>query len=137
MEYHKGRLIDHVHILVKDLEASKAFYKSIFEVLGIPVGGEGPHYFWADEFYVSADPQWTTRLHLAFQAPDKDTVRRFHAAALASGGRDNGLPGERHYHPGYFAAYVLDPDGNNIEAVHHGPVERSSRSVVFKPLPSA
>ena len=60
-------------------------------------------------------------LHVAFAAPDRETVHAFHAAALAAGGRDHGGPGERpHYHPGYYAAYVLDPDGNNVEGVFHG-----------------
>jgi catechol 2,3-dioxygenase-like lactoylglutathione lyase family enzyme len=60
-------------------------------------------------------------MHLAFAADGLEQVDAFHAAALAAGGRDNGPPGERpRYHPGYYAAYVLDPDGNNVEAVHHG-----------------
>ena len=57
---------------------------------------------------------------------------RFHEAAIAAGGRDNGAPGERSYHSGYYAAYVLDPHGTNVEAVHHGPAERSAPSVVFR-----
>ena len=61
--------------------------------------------------------------HLAFQAPDRATVDRFLAAAVAAGGKDNGAPGERPYHPGYYAAFALDPDGNNIEVVHHGPAK--------------
>ncbi len=73
----------------------------------------------------------TAGLHFAFQAPDRATVDRFHEAAIAAGGRDNGAPGERDYHPGYYAAFVLDPDGTNVEAVYHGPVERSAASVVF------
>jgi predicted lactoylglutathione lyase len=60
-------------------------------------------------------------------------VQRFYDAALAAGGRDNGPPGERGYHPGYYAAYVLDPDGNNVEAVFHGPSTRSAASVVVTP----
>ena len=60
-------------------------------------------------------------------------MRRFHEAALAAGGTDNGGPGERHYHPGYYSAYVLDPDGNNVEAVFHGPSKRSADSVVVEP----
>jgi catechol 2,3-dioxygenase-like lactoylglutathione lyase family enzyme len=67
--------------------------------------------------------------HLAFQAQSRAQVDAFHAAALAHGGRDNGGPGERPYHPGYYAAFVLDPDGNNIEAVYHGAAERSAASV--------
>ena len=59
-------------------------------------------------------------------------VRRFYEAGLAAGGRDNGAPGERKYHPGYFAAFLLDPDGNNIEAVYHGPAQRSAESVVIR-----
>ncbi len=74
-----------------------------------------------------------SRVHLAFQAPDRATVQAFHRAALAAGGVDNGPPGERAYHPGYYAAFVLDPDGNNIEAVCHGPHHRSAPSVVIRP----
>ena len=136
MEFHKGRLIDHVHLLVRDLEASKRFYRAVLDAIGIPFGGEsagGEAAFWTDELYVSEGEPPTTRLHLAFQARDRETVRRFHAAALAAGGRDNGGPGERPYHPGYYAAYALDPDGNNIEAVHHGPAQRSAASVVLTP----
>ena len=73
----------------------------------------------------------TGRLHLALQAKDRETVQRFHTAALAAGGRDNGAPGERPYHPGYYAAFVLDPDGNNIEAVYHGPAQKSAGSVTI------
>ena len=72
-------------------------------------------------------------MHLAFIAKDSEQVAAFHAAALAAGGRDNGAPGERSYHPGYYAAFVLDPDGNNLEAVFHGPFTQSAESVVIKP----
>ena len=82
---------------------------------------------------MTADGPPTENLHLAFQAADEETVRRFHMAAVAAGGRDNGVPGEREYHPGYYAAYVLDPDGNNVEAVFHGPTRRSAPSVVVEP----
>jgi hypothetical protein len=61
-------------------------------------------------------------------------VGRFHEAVLAAGGRDNGAPGERTYHPGYYSAYALDPDGNNIEAVYHGPSRRSAASVEIEPV---
>ena len=110
-EFHFGRLLDHVHIRVSDLEASKRFYAAVLGSLGRELGGEGEGYFWADELFVSDDAMPTTRLHLAFQAPDRETVDRFHAAGLEAGGRDHGAPGERDYHPGYYAAYVLDPDG--------------------------
>ena len=70
-----------------------------------------------------------THVHLAFQARDEEMVRAFYEAALAAGGTDNGAPGERPYHPGYYAAFVLDPDGNNVEAVYHGLSRRSAPSV--------
>jgi catechol 2,3-dioxygenase-like lactoylglutathione lyase family enzyme len=129
-EAHAGRLLDHVHLRVADLAASRRFYEGALAPLGIPVRC-GEHSFAADELYVSDDGAPTTGFHFAFQAADQETVQRFYEAALAAGGRDNGAPGEREYHPGYYAAYVLDPDGNNVEAVYHGPFERSADSVVF------
>jgi catechol 2,3-dioxygenase-like lactoylglutathione lyase family enzyme len=88
-----------------------------------------------DELFVdAADARTTpTHVHLAFQARDRAMVDAFYKAALANGGTDNGPPGERSYHPGYYAAFVLDPDGNNIEAVYHGPSRRSAESVVIDP----
>jgi catechol 2,3-dioxygenase-like lactoylglutathione lyase family enzyme len=105
--------------------------------LGIPVvdGEEG--FFWADELAITsakskaAAGKLTGRVHLAFQAMDRATVDRCHEAGLAAGATDNGGPGERDYHPGYYAAFLLDPDGNNIEVVHHGPAKRSADSVVI------
>jgi class 3 adenylate cyclase/catechol 2,3-dioxygenase-like lactoylglutathione lyase family enzyme len=132
-EQHLGRLIDHVHIRVHDLEASKRFYRAVLDALGQELTAEGDGYFSADELFASDDAEPTGQLHLAFQARDREGVQRFYEAALAAGGRDNGAPGERDYHPGYFAAYVLDPDGNNVEAVHHGPASRSAESVVVVP----
>lgn len=134
-ELHRGRLIDHLQLVVRDLPASQRFYTAVLEVLGVPLGGTGDTYFWADELFVStADSeaalgQLTGRHHLAFQARDRATVEAFHQAALSAGGKDNGAPGERPYHPGYYAAFVLDPDGNNIEAVFHGDARRSAPSV--------
>jgi catechol 2,3-dioxygenase-like lactoylglutathione lyase family enzyme len=128
MEHHIGRLIDHVHLRTHDLAAAQRFYRAVLEVLGIPCVVDD-HHLQADELWIDKGPQ-ESRVHLAFQAPDRATVDRFHAAALAAGGRDNGGPGERNYHPGYYGAFVLDPDGNNIEAVHHGPAKRSAASVV-------
>ncbi len=132
-EHHLGRLIDHVHLRVRDLAASKRFYRAVLAALGHELTGDGDDYFAADELFASDDGEPTERLHLAFQARDRESVEAFHRAALAAGGRDNGSPGERRYHPGYFAAYVLDPDGNNVEAVHHGPATRSADSVVVVP----
>ena len=127
METHRGRLIDHLHLKVKDLENSKRFYAAALAALEIPlVEGEG--HFFADELWVDVGPV-VAHVHFAFQARDRAMVDRFHAAVLAAGGRDNGAPGERKYHPGYYAAFALDPDGNNVEAVYHGPHKRSSGSV--------
>jgi catechol 2,3-dioxygenase-like lactoylglutathione lyase family enzyme len=129
MEMHVGRLIDHIHLKVRDLAPAARFYRAVAEAVGVPIV--------VDERHISMDELWIdeggphAHVHLAFQAQDRTTVQRFHAAALAAGGRDNGSPGERGYHPGYYAAFVLDPDGNNIDVVHHGPAERSAPSVVI------
>ena len=134
-ELHRGRLIDHIQLVVKDLAASKRFYKAVFDVLKIPIAGEADDYFWADELFISSKEsdaalgQLTGRVHLAFQGKDRETVDRFHKAAIAAGGKDFGAPGERKYHPGYYGAFVLDPDGNNIEVVFHGAAEKSADSV--------
>ena len=116
---------------MRDVEASKRFYVGALEPLGLGITAEGDGWFAADELFVSADGEPTTGLHVAFQSTDRETVDRFHAAALEAGGRDNGPPGDRDYHPGYYGAYVFDPDGTNVEAVYHGPAERSADSVVF------
>ena len=135
MELYRGRLIDHLHLVVRDLKASRGFYGALFEVLGIPIGGEAEDYFWADELFISsADSRaalgvLTGRHHLALQARDRAMVDAFYQAGLAAGGKDNGAPGERRYHPGYYACFLLDPDGNNIEAVFHGEARRSAAAV--------
>ena len=136
MELHRGRLVDHIQLVVADLAASRRFYDAVMAVLAIPLGGEAESHFWYDELFVSkpdgpeAQGKLTGRHHLAFQARDRATVDAFHRAGLDAGGRDNGPPGLRpHYHPGYYAAFLLDPDGNNIEAVYHGEAQRSAPSV--------
>ena len=127
-ELHRGRLIDHLQLVVRDIDASRRFYEAVFGVLGVPIGGSGDDHFWADELFVSAVDSIaaagrpTGRCHLAFQAKDRAMVEAFHTAGLAAGGTDNGAPGVRpHYHPNYYAAFVLDPDGRNVEAVCHSP----------------
>lgn len=133
MELHRGRLFDHVHIHVKDLEASKRFYRAVFDVFGMPLQYEAADHLGCDELWVDAlGSAPTSSFHFAIQARDRDQVHRFYDVALKAGGRDNGKPGERKYHPGYYAAFVFDPDGNNVEAVYHGPGERSAASVVIK-----
>ncbi|MGD9912563.1 MAG: VOC family protein [Rhizobiaceae bacterium] len=135
-EMHRGRLIDHIQLVVKDLAASRKFYEAVGKALGIPIGGEMDGFFYIDELGITsadspaAQGRLTGRVHLAFQAKDRAMVDAFHKAGLANGGADNGAPGERKkYHPGYYAGFLLDPDGNNIEAVYHGPHERSADSV--------
>ena len=83
MQFHRGRLIDHIHLRVADLEASKRFYRAVFIALGKPdVLREGPGHYYADELYVDQADDYVTRVHIAFQAPDRETVHAFHQAAL-------------------------------------------------------
>lgn len=134
-ELHRGRLVDHIQLVVRDLAASRRFYGAVLGVLEIPIVDGDQDFFWADEFVVSSATspaalgQLTGRNHVAFQAKDRATVERFHQAGLAHGGKDFGAPGIRPYHPGYYAAFLLDPDGNNVEAVFHGDAKRSAPSV--------
>jgi len=129
-------MIDHVSLGVRDLDRSRRFYDAALRPLGLVrildfEGEEGPGSDWG-----SAPPPTGVELtvtqetepglpapgaHLCFRAPDCDAVRRFHTAALAAGGRDDGPPGVRRYHGDYFGAFVLDPDGHRIEAVCHAP----------------
>jgi catechol 2,3-dioxygenase-like lactoylglutathione lyase family enzyme len=130
MEQYRGRLLDHLHLHARDLEASKRFYRAALGVLGIPLVETDDHLS-ADELWLDQGEPAST-VHFAFQAKDRFMVDAWHKAVLAAGGRDNGAPGERPYHPGYYAAFALDPDGNNVEAVHHGPHDRSAASVVVR-----
>jgi catechol 2,3-dioxygenase-like lactoylglutathione lyase family enzyme len=134
-ELHVGRLIDHVHLRARDLERTKRFYRAVLGALGLHLTGDDERHLSCDELWIDAlgtDQQSASHVHLAFQAKDQAMVRRFYEAGLAAGGRENGAPGERNYHPGYFAAFLLDPDGNNVEAVYHGPAERSAASIVIR-----
>jgi catechol 2,3-dioxygenase-like lactoylglutathione lyase family enzyme len=115
-------VIDHLWVRVADLDESRRFYTTIAPSLGLEIR-ERPgrfHVARGDRSFALVPGDVTTRhVHIAFPAPDEETVAAFHADALAAGFRDNGAPGPRTYHPGYYAAFVLDPDGNNIEAVDH------------------
>jgi catechol 2,3-dioxygenase-like lactoylglutathione lyase family enzyme len=137
MTWHTGRLIDHVHLRAKNFLVTRYFYENVLAALGRRIEQSGDGWFQVDELFVdSADARTIpSHIHLAFQAKDRAMVDAFHKAALSAGGTDNGRPGERHYHPGYYGAFVLDPDGNNIEAVFHGPVRRSVESVRVDPIP--
>lgn len=122
-------MLDHVILNVGDYERSRAFYERALEPLGLSVvmavdewrmagfGSAGKPVFW-----IAQREPHGSGTHVAFHATDRATVDAFHAAALAAGGADNGPPGLReHYHPSYYAAFALDPDANNIEAVCHTP----------------
>jgi catechol 2,3-dioxygenase-like lactoylglutathione lyase family enzyme len=126
--------IDHLNLPVSDLERSRAFYEAALAPLGMraikgewseggsydfgPPGGE-------DFCLVQGDPG-RADVHVAFAARSREEVDAFHAAAVAAGGTDNGAPGVREqYSPRYYGAFVLDPDGYNVEAVHHAPKDES------------
>ena len=135
MTQYRGRLVDHVHLRVRDLDAAKRFYRAVLAALGREATFENDDAISFDELWIdAADDAGPSHVHLAFQAADQDAVRRFHQAGLKAGGRDNGAPGERTYHPGYYACFLLDPDGHNIEAVFHGPSRRSADAVVITPV---
>jgi catechol 2,3-dioxygenase-like lactoylglutathione lyase family enzyme len=128
-------MIDHTGVVASDFSHSKTFYRQALQPLGhvlmkefpaavtgsVDVAGFGPGDiagFWIH----AGSPK--EAVHIAFKAPSRAAVREFYEAAMAAGGRDNGAPGPRpHYHPDYYAAFVLDPDGHNIEAVCRTPGE--------------
>jgi catechol 2,3-dioxygenase-like lactoylglutathione lyase family enzyme len=122
-------VFDHVGLNVADFETSRRFFEQALGPLGYRVATDFSQYgavgFGTEdkpEFWVAARDPRGTGTHVAFQVADRATVDTFHAEGLAAGGADNGPPGIRHdYHPTYYAAYVLDPDGNNIEVVCHAP----------------
>ncbi len=120
-------MLDHIGISATDIAASKQFYLQALAPLGVGIVMEGPYgigfgegvkpYFWLNP--ATGRP---TPIHLAFRAKTRGQVEDFHRAALAAGGTDNGPPGLRpHYHPNYYGAFVIGPDGHNIEAVCHAP----------------
>jgi len=135
MEFHRGRLIDHIRLQSRDIEASRAFYAAVLTVLGLGIEREGDGWFLADELMVVASTakKRAGRMHIALQAKDNATVDRFYAAALDAGAKKESPPGKGDVHPYYYSATVLDPDGNAIAAVCHGPITRSAASVVVKP----
>ncbi|HYD79717.1 MAG TPA: VOC family protein [Paucimonas sp.] len=124
-------MIDHVTIRVSDYETSRDFYTKALRPLGYEIaveydeGGDKICGWKRDDkwnWWIRAKRPISGPVHVAFTAADRKQVDAFYAAALAAGAADNGAPGERpHYHPGYYSAFVIDPDGNNIEAVCHLP----------------
>lgn len=120
-------MFDHLGFGVTNLAESKAFYLQALQPLGLEVAMEGPHGLGLGRngkpsLWLSETKERPAHLHLAFVADTREQVDAFYAAALAAGGKDNGAPGIRpHYHANYYGAFVLDPDGHNVEAVCHGP----------------
>jgi catechol 2,3-dioxygenase-like lactoylglutathione lyase family enzyme len=128
-------MIDHTGITVSDLARSKEFYRKALEPIGYRILAEFPAEITggADvagfgvppkpDFWIASGRANVPPIHIAFRVANRALVEQFYRAALAAGGRDNGAPGERpHYHEHYFGAFVLDPDGHNVEAVCHDPV---------------
>ena len=142
-------MIDHMGLNVRNVVRATEFYLKALAPLGYGIvmevsaeetgheaavgfGAPGPAADFQSgkpSFWIGQNAQPSGPMHVAFVAPSRAAVDAFYQAALRAGGRDNGAPGERPYHPGYYAAFVLDPDGNNIEAVHHGEATRSAASV--------
>jgi catechol 2,3-dioxygenase-like lactoylglutathione lyase family enzyme len=124
-----GQMLDHAGFGVSDYQRSRTFYETALAPLGVSLlmepmgkaagfGRDGKPFFWIEE----RPPAVQGGLHVAFAVDERGTVNAFHAAGLEAGGTDNGPPGLRRiYHPDYYGAYILDPDGNNIEAVCHKP----------------
>ncbi len=118
-------ILDHIGLAVSDYEASKAFFTAALAPLGITLVAEvrGHAGYGRDgkpEFWFGAHAERQRPMHIAFVAESREQVRSFHEAALRAGGEDNGAPGIRaHYHPDYYGAFVLGPDGHNLEAVCH------------------
>jgi catechol 2,3-dioxygenase-like lactoylglutathione lyase family enzyme len=121
-------MLDHVTIGVSDIERSKAFYDNVLKSIGIErlyAEGDSASGYGTNKkafFWIGLKSSPITGMHIAFGVQERALVDRFHATGLSVGGRDNGVPGLRpHYHPHYYGAFILDPDGHNIEAVCHRP----------------
>jgi catechol 2,3-dioxygenase-like lactoylglutathione lyase family enzyme len=131
--------IDHIGVGVSDYAAAKKFYSEALKPLRIAMlmefgdaagfGADGKPFIW-----ISAGGKTQPHIHLAIRAEDRGQVDAFYAAAMAAGGSDNGAPGLRpHYHQNYYGAFVLDPDGHNIEAVCHASLEEMAAALAPKP----
>src|SRR5215831_4659780 len=120
-------MIDHTGVSVGDVAKSKAFYRAALAPIGYDLLMEWESYAGfgvapKPDFWIAQGPPNEPRVHVAFRSQTRTEVDAFYKAAIAAGGRDNGAPGVRaHYHPNYYGAFVLDPDGHNIEVVCHAP----------------
>jgi len=121
-DYHRS-IFDHVQLGVSSRAESERFYRTVLEPLGIPVVSDTDDGIMFAHFAIREDRPVSNEVHLAFQASTNEQVDAFHRAGVEAGYRDNGAPGPRYedFAPGIYAAYLLDPDGNNVEAVHRSP----------------
>ena len=133
MSYDLGRDVDHIHLRAADLEASGLFYRAVCQALRMEdIFQNASGHLTIDEIFVDAATDSISRIHLAFQAKSRDDVDTFHRLAVEAGGTSNGVLGLRPYHDQYYAAFVLDPDGNNIETICDAPSHRSCDAVVVE-----
>jgi catechol 2,3-dioxygenase-like lactoylglutathione lyase family enzyme len=119
-------MFDHVGLRVRDLDESRQFYAAVLAPLGFEQVTDTPELVEFAALSLSAEEPVTAPLHFAFLARTREDVDAFHRAGVEAGYRDNGAPGLRDYAPDYYAAYLLDPDGHNVEAVHRDPATRAS-----------
>ena len=118
-------MFDHVHLRVRDLEASRRFYEAVLRPLGFPLTTETAELVEFGALSLSEESPATQPLHFAFLARTREAVAAFHRAGIEGGYRDHGAPGIRDYAADYYAAYLLDPDGHNVEAVHRDAETRA------------
>lgn len=119
-------MLDHIALDISDIQKTKAFFLAALKPLGYELFMEWEN--WAGlavngkpDFWLQEDKQTMPSIHVTFRANNRKLVDKFYKVAIAAGGKDNGIPGTREvYHPNYYGAYVLEPDGHNIEAVCHG-----------------
>jgi catechol 2,3-dioxygenase-like lactoylglutathione lyase family enzyme len=121
-DYHRS-IFDHVQLGVSSRAESERFYRTVLEPLGIPIVSETDDWIMFAHLAIREDRPVSTNVHLSFQASSNEQVDAFHRAGVKAGYRENGTPGPRYeeFMPGIYAAYLLDPDGNNVEAVHRAP----------------
>lgn len=128
-------MFDHVQLPVRDLEASSEFYARALDPLGIPLSYDGPDSVELGALTLVPGGPLRDPVHIAFIAESREAVDAFWRAGLDAGGRDNGRPGLRDYAPDYYAAYLFDPDGHNVEAVHRARETRAGWSWLGIGLP--
>lgn len=120
-----------------DYKLPTVMISEVLGALGRNITAQEQWLFSSAELFVTQASNYVSKVHLAFQAQDREAVNRFYQAGITAGGKGHGAPGQRPYHAGYYSAYILDPDGNNIEAVYHGEASRSANSIIITIVPHA